>query len=83
MAAKSLQKKEVIHLANIAIEGDAKLQEFQLDLLKHDTVQLDKQQQNSPRSLWSQSLFPPSVRTLASVSTQTGKKATQPSSSWY
>lgn len=56
-AAKSLQKEEGMHLVNIAMEGDAKLQEFLLDLLKHDIVHLDKEEQNSLRSLWSQSLF--------------------------
>lgn len=50
-AAISLQKQEAIHPVNIAMEGDAKFQNFLLDSLKHDIVHLDKEQQNSPRSL--------------------------------
>lgn len=56
------------------MEGDAKLQEFLLDLLKHDIVHLDKEQQNSPRSLWSQVTLLTINQKTASLSTKRGKQ---------
>lgn len=57
LGSKATKREKAIDLVNIG-KGYATLQESLFDLLKHDMMPLDKEQQINPRSLlWNRSLL--------------------------